>query len=236
MDAGPAFYLDVAVPEAYLAAERILSLMPVPCEWVPVVDAELPGGGWGAWRCAEEREIELSQFERTAAARGLQPVRWPAELPFDSSLALRAATYAKGAGKVVAFSLAAFRQAYAGGRDLSEEDNVAIVGAACEIHPRALLTGAATRGTSTVARPCDRARPRARRAIGARRLGRRRGVPRGRRAGARGGRARPAPDRSGPNLLAFDVHRACPVGHKVRHRCPRSRCPACPTPWRRARS
>ena len=149
MDAGPVFYLDVAVPEAYLAAERILPLMPVPCEWIPVVDAELPAGGWGAWRCAEEREIELSQFERTAASRGLQPIRWPAELPFDSSLALRAATYAKGAGKVVAFSLAAFRQAYAGGRDLSEEDNVAIVGAACEIHPRALLTGAATRGTRT---------------------------------------------------------------------------------------
>jgi 2-hydroxychromene-2-carboxylate isomerase len=149
VDAGPAFYVDVAVPEAYLAAERILSLMPVPCEWIPVVDAELPGGGWGAWRCAEERDIELSQFERTAAARGLQPVRWPAELPFDSSLALRAATYAKGAGKVVAFCLAAFRQAYAGGRDLSVEDNVAIVGAACEIHPRALLTGAATRSATT---------------------------------------------------------------------------------------
>jgi len=166
VDAGPAFYLDVAVPEAYLAAERILSLMPVPCEWIPVVDAELPGGGWGAWRCAEEREIELSQLERTAAARGLQPVRWPAELPFDSSLALRAATYAKGAGKVVAFSLAAFRQAYAGGRDLSEEDNVAIVGAACEIHPRALLTGAATRGAGTsLARATELARERGVRAV-----------------------------------------------------------------------
>jgi 2-hydroxychromene-2-carboxylate isomerase len=149
VDAGPAFYVDVAVPEAYLAAERILSLMPVPCEWIPVVDAELPGGGWGAWRCAEERDIELSQFERTAAARGLQPVRWPAELPLDSSLVLRAATYAKGAGKVVAFCLAAFRQAYAGGRDLSVEDNVAIVGAACEIHPRALLMGATTRSATT---------------------------------------------------------------------------------------
>jgi 2-hydroxychromene-2-carboxylate isomerase len=149
VDTGPVFYTDVAIPEAYLAAERILSLMPVPCEWIPVVDAELPGGGWGAWRCAEERDIELSQFERTAADRGLQPVRWPTELPFDSSLVLRAATYAKGAGKVVAYSLAAFRQAYAGGRDLSEEDNVAIAGAACEIHPRALLTGAATRSAAT---------------------------------------------------------------------------------------
>jgi 2-hydroxychromene-2-carboxylate isomerase len=148
-DASPCFYLDFSVPEAYLAAERILTLMPAPCEWVPVVAEDLPGGGWGAWRCAEEREIELSQLERTAAARGLQPVRWPGELPFDPGFALRAATYAKGAGKTVAFSLAAFRQAYAGGRDLSVTDNVLIAGAACEIHPRALLQGAATKSVAT---------------------------------------------------------------------------------------
>jgi 2-hydroxychromene-2-carboxylate isomerase len=147
-EAFPAFYLDFAVPESYLAAERILTLMPGPCEWVPVLGPELAGGGWGAWRCAEEREIELSQLERTAFSRGLQPVRWPAELPFDSTLAVRAATFAKGAGKTVAFSLAAFRQAYAGGRDLSVPDNVAIAGAACEIHPRALLQGAATRSVT----------------------------------------------------------------------------------------
>jgi 2-hydroxychromene-2-carboxylate isomerase len=145
VEAGPCFYLDFAVPEAYLAAERILSLMPVPCEWVPVAAAELPGGGWGAWRSARERAEDLARFERTASDRGLQRVRWPSELPFDSAFALRAATYAKGAGKTVAFSLAAFRQAYAGGRDLSVADNVLIAGAACEIHPRALLQGAATR-------------------------------------------------------------------------------------------
>jgi 2-hydroxychromene-2-carboxylate isomerase len=142
------FYFDFAVPEAYLAAERILSLMPAPCEWVPVLAHELAGGGWGAWRCAEEREIELSQLERTAAERRLQPVRWPAELPFDSTLAVRAATFAKGAGKTVAFSLAAFRQAYAAGRDLSVPENVLIAGAACEIHPRALLQGAETRSVA----------------------------------------------------------------------------------------
>jgi 2-hydroxychromene-2-carboxylate isomerase len=144
-DSGPCFYLDFAVPEAYLAAERILSLMPAPCEWVPVAGAELPSGGWGAWRDAQERETELARFERAASERGLQRVRWPAALPFDSGFALRAATYAKGAGKAVAFSLAAFRQAYAGGRDLSVPDNVLIAAAACEIHPRALQQGAATR-------------------------------------------------------------------------------------------
>ena len=163
---GCAFYLDFAVPEAYLTAERILSLMPVPCEWVPVLAQELPAGGWGAWRCAEEREIELAQFERVAFERGLQRVRWPGELPFDSTPALQAATYAKGAGKTVAFSLAAFRQAYAGGRDLSVPDNVAIVGAACEIHPRALLTGLATRSVANgLARATELARERGVRSV-----------------------------------------------------------------------
>ncbi len=39
---------------------------------------------------------------------------------------MRAATYAKELGKTVSFSLAAFRQAFAAGRDLSDADNVAI--------------------------------------------------------------------------------------------------------------
>jgi 2-hydroxychromene-2-carboxylate isomerase len=41
----------------------------------------------------------------------------------------------------VAFALAAFRQAFAGGRDLSEVDNVLLAAAACELHPRAVLKG-----------------------------------------------------------------------------------------------
>ncbi|MDP9400338.1 MAG: DsbA family protein [Actinomycetota bacterium] len=157
-EAGPCFYFDLASPEAYLVAERILALAPAPCAWVPVREAGLPGG-FGAWRCAEERDIELARLERTAADRGLQPVRWPTSLPFDSTLALRAATYARGGGKTVPFALAAFRQAYAGGRDLSREEGVLLAGAACEIHPRALLAGA---GTARVAAELDRATAQAR--------------------------------------------------------------------------
>ena len=52
---------------------------------------------------------------------------------------------AKAGGKTVAFCLAAFRQAYAGGRSLAEEENVMIAAAACEIHPRALLKALETR-------------------------------------------------------------------------------------------
>ena len=142
-----AFYFDVGVPECMLAAERILAIMPVPCEWIPVVGADLPGGVVGeAFRCAEEEGIFRAEFERAVAARGLQPVRWPDPFPFDSGFAQRAATYAKGGGKTVAFALAAFRQAYAGGRSLATPENVMIAAAACEIHPRALLKGAGTAG------------------------------------------------------------------------------------------
>jgi 2-hydroxychromene-2-carboxylate isomerase len=56
---------------------------------------------------------------------------------------MRAATFAKEIGRTVAFSLAAFRQAFAAGRDLSEPDSVLIAAAACELHPRALETAVA---------------------------------------------------------------------------------------------
>jgi 2-hydroxychromene-2-carboxylate isomerase len=142
----PAFYFDFAVPECYLVAERILRTLPVACEWRPVRASQLPGGvGFGAWRCAEEREIELAQFERDAERQGLQPVRWPSELPLDSALAMRVATYAASIGRSVAFAQAAFRQIYAGGRDLSIPDNVLIAAAACEMHPAAVLKAVALR-------------------------------------------------------------------------------------------
>lgn len=142
----PAFYFDLAVPECYLVAERILAQLPGACEWRPVLASSLPGGlRFGPWRCAEEREIELERFERTAARHGLQPVRWPAELPLDSTLAMRVATYAASIGRAVAFAQAAFRQIYAAGRDLSVADNVLIAAAACELHPAAVLKAAGLR-------------------------------------------------------------------------------------------
>ncbi len=52
---------------------------------------------------------------------------------------MRTATYAKEIGRAVAFSLAAFRQAFAAGRDLTEPDNVLLAAAASELHPRAML-------------------------------------------------------------------------------------------------
>ena len=61
---------------------------------------------------------------------------------------MRVATYAKSIGRVVAFSLAAFRQAFAAGRDLADPDSVVIAAAACEMHPAAVLKAADTRGVA----------------------------------------------------------------------------------------
>jgi 2-hydroxychromene-2-carboxylate isomerase len=92
-------------------------------------------------------EALRAEVERRAQAQGLQPVRWPEPFPFDSSFAMRVATYACSIGRGVPFAQAAFRQAYAGGRNLEEQDNVLIAAAACEMHPRAVLAGARLRST-----------------------------------------------------------------------------------------
>lgn len=156
----PCLYLDLASAEAYLAAERVLGLMPVAVEWVPVRARDLdravaPEG----LRCAEEETIWREELERTARERGLQPVRWPPATPFDSDVVLRAATFAKSIGKGVAFTQAAFRQAYAGGGDLTSPDTVVIAAAACEMHPRAVLAALEQR---SVAAALDRATAQAR--------------------------------------------------------------------------
>ena len=155
MSVEAAFYFDLRSPEAYLAAERALHVLPAPCEWQPIFAASLPAAeSFDAYRCEAEREALRESIEARAAALELQPLRWPTPFPFDSRFAMLTATYAKRIGKTVAFSLAAFRQAFAGGRSLAEEDNVLIAAAACEMHPAAVLKAARTR---SIAAELDRA-------------------------------------------------------------------------------
>jgi 2-hydroxychromene-2-carboxylate isomerase len=139
-----AFYFDLASPLAYLTAERILHTLTQPAEWQPVLARELPGGEpFSALRCAHETQALRENVERQALVLGLQPIRWPADFPFDSEQAMLIATYAKSIGRTVPFVQAAFRQAFAGGRSLAQIDNVLIAAAACEMHPRAVLKAAA---------------------------------------------------------------------------------------------
>jgi 2-hydroxychromene-2-carboxylate isomerase len=59
---------------------------------------------------------------------------------------MRVATYAKQIGRTVAFALAAYRQAFAGGRSLADPENVVVAAAACEMHPTAVVKAADLRG------------------------------------------------------------------------------------------
>jgi 2-hydroxychromene-2-carboxylate isomerase len=147
------FYYDLASAEAYLVAERALHALGEVPEWIPVRDDSL------AFRCAAEIDAYKEDVERRARALGLMALRWPDPFPADTEWAMLAATYAKQIGRGVAFSLAAFRQAFAAGRDLSERDNVLIAAAACEMHPAAVVKGAELRGTrEALAENTERAR------------------------------------------------------------------------------
>ncbi len=144
------FYFDLSSPLAYLAAERILHVLPGPAEWRPVRARALgpQAETFSAFRCENEERAFREQIEREARELGLQPLVWPARFPFDSSLAMRVATYAASIGRAVPFAQAAFRQAFAGGHSLEDPDFVVIAAAACEMHPTAVLRAAELRSTA----------------------------------------------------------------------------------------
>ncbi|MDX6603080.1 MAG: hypothetical protein QOF13_2282 [Solirubrobacterales bacterium] len=157
------FYFDLGSPYAYLTAERVSALfneaeLGQP-EWQPI----LLGGlfrhfGRDSWGNGPGREAGMAEVERRAAEYGLPPLAWPEPWPGNMLMAMRAATFAKQTGRTVSFSLAAFRQAFAAGRDLSEADNVLIAAAACELHPNALLKAVETEGVKNALREAtDRA-------------------------------------------------------------------------------
>ena len=137
------FYYDLGSPYAYLSAERISGLfneagLEQP-EWQPI----LLGGLFrhfdrGSWALTEARAEGIAEIERRAAEQGLPPIVWPEVWPGEMLHAMRVATFAKQTGRTIAFSLAAFRQQFAAGKDLTDPDNVMIAAAACELHPRAL--------------------------------------------------------------------------------------------------
>jgi 2-hydroxychromene-2-carboxylate isomerase len=156
------FYFDLGSPYAYLAAERINGQfaengLEAP-EWQPI----LLGGlfkrfGRGSWAETPQRQAGIAEVERRAADYDLPTIRWPEPFPGNTLTAMRAATYAKQTGRTVAFALAAFRQAFAAGRDLSDPESVLIAAAACELHPAAVLKAIETAGVKDALRDATEA-------------------------------------------------------------------------------
>jgi 2-hydroxychromene-2-carboxylate isomerase len=116
------FYFDLGSPYAYLAAERIGTMLPEPVDWQPV----LLGGlfkltGRSSWALGDyqRRQRGMADIERRARSRGLAPMRWPDPWPTNYLFAMRATTYAFSVGRGREFVRAAYRAAFQRGVDLS---------------------------------------------------------------------------------------------------------------------
>jgi 2-hydroxychromene-2-carboxylate isomerase len=148
------FYYDFYSPYSYLAAERISGIFAEAGaeqpEWQPISFGHvLRATGRIPWSMQPDgpNQADLDEIQRRASERGLPQVVYPEGWPVEnySLNPTRAAIYAKESGRVVSFSLAALRQVFAAGKDMSDVDNVLIAAAACELHPRAVLKGIETR-------------------------------------------------------------------------------------------
>lgn len=129
------FYFDVGSPYAYLAAERLETVLPAPARWQPV----LLGGlfkltGRSSWALGDyrRRQIGMAEIERRARRYGLPPIRWPDPWPTDYLGAMRAATFAflSGQEQGRGFALCAFRDGFVHGHELSIEAHVLSAGEA----------------------------------------------------------------------------------------------------------
>jgi 2-hydroxychromene-2-carboxylate isomerase len=141
------FLYDLGSPYAYLAAERIHAVFEEAGAEAPAWQPILLGGlfrrfGRDSWANGPGRDEGIAEVERRAQAYGLPPIRWPDPFPGNTLFAMRVATFATEIGRGVSLPLAAFRQAFAAGRDLSDPENVFLAAASAELHPRALRAAA----------------------------------------------------------------------------------------------
>jgi 2-hydroxychromene-2-carboxylate isomerase len=117
------FYFDLGSPYAYLAAERLETVLAGPVRWQPI----LLGGlfrltGRSSWALGdqERRRTGQAEIERRGRDYGLPALRWPDRWPTDYLFAMRAATYALASNRGREFALQGFRDAFQGGADLSQ--------------------------------------------------------------------------------------------------------------------
>lgn len=140
------FYFDLGSPFAYLAAERLHTLLPEPVRWQPV----LLGGlfrltGRSSWALGDfqRRQAGMADIERRALEYGLPPMRWPDPWPADYLTAMRATTYAFSIGQGREFSMHAYRDAFRRGSELSVAETVLESAQRAGLDPTAVRAGIA---------------------------------------------------------------------------------------------
>jgi 2-hydroxychromene-2-carboxylate isomerase len=139
------FYFDLGSPFAYLAAERMHRVLPEPVTWQPVsLGALFKLTGRSSWAMGEPagRQTGMAEVERRARQYGLPDVRWPDPWPTNYLFAMRAATFAFGAGRGREFTMRAFRNAFQHGHDLSVHEHVLLAAGEAGLDPQAVREGA----------------------------------------------------------------------------------------------
>jgi 2-hydroxychromene-2-carboxylate isomerase len=121
------FYFDVGSPYAYLASERVDTVLEGTVTWQPV----LLGGlfkltGRSSWALGDYRRRQrgMAEIERRARSYDLPPIIWPDPWPTDYLAAMRVATYAYQVGRGREFVTCAFRDQFQRGRELSIKAHV----------------------------------------------------------------------------------------------------------------
>jgi 2-hydroxychromene-2-carboxylate isomerase len=116
------FYFDLGSPYAYLAAERMATLVPEPVAWQPILLGGLfKRNGRSSWALGDyrRRQTGMAEIELRAQGYGLPAMRWPDPWPSDYLYAMRVATFAFAVGRGRELCTCAFRDAFQRGRDLS---------------------------------------------------------------------------------------------------------------------
>ena len=120
----PQFFFGAMSPYAWIAAERIGSLLP-DARWRPVLlGAVFKAHDRVSWGITERRAEGMSDCEARAAEYGLGPIRWPEPWPTSDLLIARAMTYAELHDRLKEFALIAMRLSFLEGAGLGEPATV----------------------------------------------------------------------------------------------------------------
>ena len=121
------FYFDLGSPYAYLAAERVETVLHAPVEWQPVLLGGLfKANGRSSWALGDyrRRQAGMAEVERRTRDYGLAPMRWPDPWPTNYLVAMLASTFAFTVGRGREFTHQAFRNAFQKGWELGIPERV----------------------------------------------------------------------------------------------------------------
>jgi 2-hydroxychromene-2-carboxylate isomerase len=147
-------YYDLGSPYAYLAVERVASVLPTAPRLQPVLAGAIFGHrGHGSWGLTDARAANQAEIEARAVRYGLPPIQWPPGWPPNTLQAMRATVWAQRAhGAGDAFARTAFRAAFAERADLGDPTVLETIAARAGLPAGKLAAGIADPATKDALR------------------------------------------------------------------------------------